>query len=53
MEFFTGNYIASMLEQNLENLEGLNLKPDAHAVFAQLSGTRVETEVAEADLALQ
>ena len=50
-EFLARNYVAGMLEQKREYLEGLVLKLQADAVLVQLARTQVDFEGAEARLA--
>ena len=49
LEFFAGNHFTGMLEENLEDLKGLNLEFEAYPVLAQLTGTTVGIEVAETE----
>jgi hypothetical protein len=38
LEFFPEEHLTSVLEQNLENLEGLNLQFDANTALALFAG---------------
>ena len=47
-EFLSRNHVTRMLQQKLEHLEGLVLKPQADAVFAHFTRMQVHLEGAEA-----
>lgn len=49
LKFFASHYFAGVLQQNLEDLEGLNLQFDPDAMFMQFTRTKVSFKVAEAN----
>lgn len=53
LELFTGNHLTGLLEQDLQNLEGLNLQFDPCAALSQLTRTCIDIKVAEADYPLR
>jgi len=46
-EGFAGYYVAGVLQQRQENLEGFLGNPDSHAGFVDLAGGRVDFNRAE------
>ena len=48
-KLFPGHRLTGPLEQHRQNLKRLLLKPEPHAVFPQLAGSKIDLEYAETE----